>query len=260
MSIYFRDCVHYASGRVTDGSGAVVNSVVDNRYTTFSSGRTYVVDTRRGGVASRITHLFTKTVGVTGVTLEVTDGTGTGFVNRAIPATVSPDEGGSVDTEFDGFQHQLVTLSAPIEASELTLRFEARVLARRVVAFMLLESGVEINANRDYSRIVPHRVDRTGRLHKNPRGALKRVRPIGADRHKWELDLSVMFVPGIQDLTAKEFTRWMEANPNFVYGREWNRYPDEVYPATFLDLDVQTPYRSRWKLAGNVVHFRVGER
>ena len=260
MGIFFKDCVHLGSGRVKDGTGAVVNAVVDNRYTTFATGRTYVVDTRRDGVASRITHLFTKTVAVTGVTLEVTDGTGTGFTNRAIPTTVAPDEGGSVATAVDGFQHQLYELPTPISASEVTLRFEGSGTSRRVVAFMLLESDIEINANRFYSRIIPHRVDRTGRIHRDPRGALKRVRPIGASRHKWELDLTVMFIPGLSGISAKAFVRWMEDHPNFVYAREWNRYPDEVYPATFLDLDVATPYRSRWKLAGNTVDFRVGER
>lgn len=260
MGIFFKDCVHYESGRVEDSNGNVVNAVVDNRYTTFSTEESYVVDTRRSGSASVITHLFTKTVGVTNVSLTVTNGSGTGFVNRAITTTVSPDEGGSVDTTVDGFQHQLFVLPAPISASEVTLRFGGSASTRRVVAFMLLASGIVIDANRDYSRIVPHRVDRTGRIHRNPRGGVRRVSPIGAGRQKWELDCSVMFVPGIQTLSAKEFLSWMEANPNFVFAREWNRYPDEIYPAAFLDLDVMSPYRSRWKLAGNVVHFRVGER
>ena len=260
MGIFFRDCVHYESGRVTGSGGAVVNTVVDNRYTTYSAEQTYVVDTRRDGAASLVTHLFTKTIGVTNVSLTVTTGSGTGFTNRAIETTVRPDEGGSVDTTLDGFDHQLFTLAAPISASEVTLRFGGSASSRQVVAFMLLESGIQIDANRDYSRIVPHRVDRTGRIHRNPRGGVRRVAPIGAGRQKWELDCSVMFVPGIQTLTAKEFLSWMEANPNFVFAREWNRYPDEIYPATFLDLDVESPYRSRWKLAGNVVHFRVGER
>ena len=252
--------MHLASGRVKGSGGNVINAVVDNRYTTFSSEATYIVDTRRGGGASRLTHLFTKTVGVTDVSLTVTDGSGTGFANRPVPTVVIPDEGGSVETTVDGFQHALYALPSGISASEVTLGFGGNAQSRRVVAFMLLSEGVVINANRDYSRIDPRRVDRTGRVHRNPRGGIKRVAPIGAGRQKWELDLSVMFVPGIQTLTAKAFLSWMEAHPNFVYAREWNRYADEIYPATFLELDVPSRYRGLWKLAGNVVHFRVGER
>ena len=33
-----------------------------------------------------------------------------------------------------------------------------------------------------------------------------------------------------------------------------------VSTATFLDLDIVMPYRSRWKLAGHTVDSRVGER
>ena len=161
---------------------------------------------------------------------------------------------------MDGFQHQLYELPSAISVSEVRLRFHGSASSRRIYAFMLLEEGIRINANRDYSRIIPHRVDRTGRLHRNPRGGVKRVKPISADRQKWELDFSVMFVLGIQVMTAKEFLSWREGNMNFVFAREWNRYPDEIYPATFLDEDVEVLYRSRWKLGGNVVHFRVGER
>ena len=143
-----------------------------------------------------------------------------GFVDRVIPTTVSPDEGGSVPTTLDGFQHWFYELPSAISASEVRLRFRGAASSRRVYALMLLEEDIHINANRDYSRIIPHRDDRTGRLHRNPRGGVKRVKPIGADRQKWELDFSVMFVPGIQPMTAKEFLSWMEANLNFVFARE----------------------------------------
>ena len=172
-----------------------------------------------------------------------------GFVDRPIPTMVSP-----VGAEDVGW------ISASVVRAAICDFSVGSASSRRVYAFMLLEEGIRINANRDYSRIIPHRVDRTGRLHRNPRGGVKRVKPIGGDRQKWELDFSVLFVPGIQVMTAKEFLSWREGNMNFVFAREWNRYPDEVYPATFLDADVEVPYRSGWKLGGNVVHFRVGER
>ena len=161
--------------------------------------------------------------------------------------------------EVDGFKHDLFELASEMTAESVRLQFTGTNV--KIYALMLLELGLEIHANRDWSRIHPVKVDRTGQIHPNPRGGLRKVQPIGAEREKWEYLLTLLSIEGVTEIKYKDFLWWKAAYPNCVMAREFTRFPDEVMFVTFPDSRIRIQPRSdRYKGAGDRVPFRIAER
>ena len=159
----------------------------------------------------------------------------------------------------DGFKHDLFELSSEMTAESVRIQFTGTNL--KIYALMLLEVGLEIHANQDWSRIHPVKVDRTGVLHQNTGGGLSRDAPIGAEREKWEYDLTLLSIDGVTEIVYKDWLRWKAAYPNCAFAREFTRFPDEVMLVTFPQLETRIQPRSdRYKGAGDRVPFRIAER
>ena len=259
--LFFRDCVNYIPGRITRrGTSMIINSMSDNRYTTYSTETDIDIDMAVGGAASAIDAVFVKYDGViTSYTFTPTGGVGSAFT-RTVPTEVMTYEGSTTDLTVDNFKHDLHELTTDTTATSVRLQFSGSNI--RIYALMLLETGIELIANgpgRMFSVDDPDYVDRTGRLQPNISGGIRYAERIGQTREKWETDFRVEFRRG-SAVTAKDFAYWRSKNKNFVLAREFSRNPEEVYPATFMDTAIGLGYRSNWKPQGRRSEFRVGER
>ena len=266
-TLFFRDCINYIPGRITrQGASVIVNEMSDNNYKSFSTESDINVNMRdTAGNATRITHIWAKYQGDLDRYIGTpTGGRGAAFTRRPVPTEVTNYEGSTVSLEVDGYKHDLFELETPITAADIRLQFTGTDV--HIYALMLLELGLEINANGDFSRIIPHKNDRTGQIHENQRGGVKYVPPIGAEREKNEYDLTLLSIddldPGIAtNILYKAFLAWREANRNCFFAREFTRFPDEVMPVTLPDRRTTIEPRSqRHKSVGDRVPFQVWER
>ena len=57
-----------------------------------------------------------------------------------------------------------------------------------------------------------------------------------------------------------EFLSWKERYKNCVFAREPSRYPQQIYPATFTDLEVEVVARHNNKTLGDEIPVRIWER
>ena len=176
-----------------------------------------------------------------------------------MPDTVKNWEGTEVSTIVAGFQHDLFLLDQHFTAKEVRMTFTGA--NAKITEIMLLEFGLEIDANSDFTQINPDFVDREGVVHPDPGGGIVYDSPIGADdRDKWEIDYVVKIVPEKTILqTPEEFLYWQSENRNHVSFMEPSRFPWRGFPSTFVRRRVQVRYRTDDKLGGEVLNFRVAE-
>ena len=257
-TLFFKHPINYIPGRVKrHGTSVIVNKMTDNKYTRFSTETDIDVDVRRNGAATDVTHIFVKYRG--DLTRYVVTPTGGSAVTRTVPTEVTNWEGKTVSLAVDGFKHDLFELSSKMTAETVRIQFTGTGV--QIYALMLLEVGLEIDANKDWSRIHPVKVDRTGVLHQNTGGGLYRDAPIGAEREKWEYDFTLLSIDGTTEILYKDFLRWKAAYPNCAFSREFTRFPDEVMLVTFPQLEMRIQPRSDlYKGAGDRVPFRIAER
>ena len=131
-------------------------------------------------------------------------------------------EGTEVSTVVAGFQHDLYLLDQHFTATSVRLTFTGT--DARIVEIMLLEFGIEIDANSDFTEIATNFVDRTGVVHPDPGGGISYTPPLGGGRDRWQIDYAVKVVPGKTLLeTPEEFLYWRSENRNHVHVQEFRR-------------------------------------
>ena len=254
-SLFFKEPLNYQPDRVSmHGTATKIVEMIDNNYHTFSQADDIDVDMAdSGGNATRIHYVFIKYKGdLREYEFMPTGGSGSGFT-RTIPQTIDTDEGGETDLAVNGFKHDLYPLPAEVRATSVRMQFRGTDV--EVYALMLLELGFEIDANTDYQEIRFDKADRVGGSQRLGSGNTGRVRSIGAERWKWEYQLSAR----LKRAKAKRLYYWMEQNPNFTFAIEFSRHPDRIYPAYWGALDVQGQYFTRVKGNGDLIQFRVSE-
>ena len=125
---------------------------------------------------------------------------------------------------------------------------------------MLLEFGLEIDANSDFTEINPDFVDRSGVVHPDAGDGIAYSPSIGDGRDKWEIDYVVKVVPGKTLLeTPEEFLYWRAKNRNHVFCMEPSRFPWRIFPAVFVRKRVPVRYRTDDKTGTQILAFRVAE-
>ena len=261
-ALFFKECINYFDdgGRVSVHGDPtnLVRAASDNNYRTFTREKDLVLNIAVGGNPTRVDAIFVKGIDIEGHSAEPNGGTGVGYSNRMMPATVKNWEGTEVSTVVAGFQHDLYLLDQHFTATNVRLTFTGA--NAKIVEVMLLEFGLEIDANSDFTQINPDFVDREGVVHPYPGGGIAYDTPIRNQRDKWEIDYVARIVPGktlIQ--TPEEFLYWRSDNRNHVHAMEPSRFPLLVFPATFVRKSVPVRYRTDDKLAGEVLNFRVAE-
>ena len=255
-SLFFKDPINYLPGRVKiHGMQTVVPEMTDNDYKTFSSQADVDMDVSEDSNATRITHIFLKAKNIDAYTFTPTGGAGAGFSNRSLLTTVTNYEGESTSTTVSGFQHDLYPLPAAITATTARLQFTGT--HPEIYALMLLDIGIEIDANSRFTQIDFQKVDRTGTLTTNPTGRTRRNPPFAGTRFKWE----GAYVCQFRGESVSAFLAWLEANPNFAFAQEFSRYPARVFPTANPSTRIRNGYLNpEAKSNGEFVQFRVSER
>ena len=173
-----------------------------------------------------------------------------GFSNRDIPDTVGQNK----STTFDGLQYDLVPLDRQITGR---VNFSFTGTGRRVYAIHLLKLGFVIDANREYTEIVPGMIDRTGGIHEETKGGISRYPSLGRSRHKYKIDYTAVFENAN---THEDLIYWAENNLNFFHIEEYTQRPQRMYHATWGAIDFNSQYISRFREVGNTLSFRIEQR
>ena len=261
-ALFFKECVNYLDdgARVSEHGNAanIIRAVADNDYRTFSTETEYDINIAVNGQPTRVDAVFVKGIGIEGHSAAPTGGSGPGYSNRRMPSTVQNYEGTAISTVVNGFQHDLFLLDPHFTATSVRMTFTGA--GARIVEVMLLEFGLEVDANGDFTEINPDFVDRSGEIHSAPGGSLGYGSPLGASRDKWEIDYAVKVVPGKTLLeTPEEFLYWRSGNRNHVHAQEPSRFPWRIFPATFVGERVPVRYRIDDKTSGEILTFQVAE-
>ena len=253
-SLFFKDCVNYETGRVTvRGASTVIAEMTDNDYTTSSTEDDIDIDMSDDSDPTAIDYVFVKYKGtLTSYTFTPTGGTGSAL-SRTVPTTIDTYEGSAVDMEVNGWKHDLFPLPTRRTATSVRMQFTGTNLD--IYALALLEVGVEIQANNAYTSLEWALVDRVGRIDVSPSGRGERVAG-SATRWKWEYALTAV----LDRESADAFRGWMETNVNCWFAPEFSRDPEQVFPAYFPAVTVQSQYFSDVKGHGDAVSYRVSER
>ena len=261
-ALFFKECVNYLDngGRVSEhgNTSNIIREVADNDYQTFSNVTDYAIDMSRNNQPTRVDAVFIKSKGITQHSGTPTGGSGTGWTNEALPETVENWEGTEVSTTVAGFQHHLYLLDSHFTATSVRVQFEGTGV--KVYEMMLLEFGISIDANGDFTEIATNFVDREGVIHSDPGGGIAYDASIGDQRDKWEVDYVVRVVPGKTMLeTPEDFLYWRAKNRNHVFCMEPSRFPWRIFPAVFVGKSVPVRYRTDDKTGGEILNFRVAE-
>ena len=261
-ALFFKDCVNLIDegARITEHGNAsnVLRAAADNDLETFITETDIDIDMSDGTDPTRVDAVFVVSEGVTHHTGIATGGTGSGWTARTIPASVKNWEGSTVSTTIDGVQYDLYLLDTHFTATSVQVTFTGSSI--KVYELMLLEFGIELDANGDFTEISPDKVDRTAVLHKGVTGSIERETGIGG-RERWEIDYLAKFVPGRTEIEKSDtFLKWRENNLNHVHVQEFTRYVNRVLPASFMQPRVPVRLRGNSKSLGDVVKIRVGER
>ena len=261
-ALFFKECVNYldrgARVSVHGNPSELVRAVADNNYKTFTREKDLVINIAVGGNPTRVDAIFVKGQDIEGHSAEPTGGTGVGYSNRMMPATVKNWEGTEVSTVVAGFQHDLYLLDSHFTATSVRMTFTGA--NAKITEIMLLEFGIEIDANSDFTEIATNFVDRSGVVHPDPGGGISYTPPLGGGRDRWQIDYAVKVVPGKTLLeTPEEFLYWRSENRNHVHVQEFTRFPWRVFPAVFLGKSVPVRYRTNDKTGGELLTFRVAE-
>ena len=262
-ALFFKECVNALNNgeRVSEHGNPsnIIRTVADNNYKTYSTVKDYTLNIAVNEKPTRVDAVFVKCKGVTRHSGTPSGGDGTGWTNVNLPSTVKNWEGTDISTTVLGFQHHLYLLPAHFTATSVRVQFEGTHV--EIYEMMLLEFGISIDANGDFTEINTDFVDREGVIHPDPGGGIVYDSPIGADeRDKWEIDYVVQVVPGTTILqTPEEVLYWRSENRNHVHAMEPSRFPWRVFPSTFVRKRVPVRYRTDDKLGGELINFRVAE-
>ena len=261
-ALFFKQCVNYFDngGRVSEHGNPsnIIRAVADHDYKTFTTEKDLDINIAIGGNPTRVDAIFVKGQDIERHSAEPTGGSGSGYRNRMMPLVVKNWEGTDVSTIVNGFQHDLYLLDQHFTATSVRMTFTGT--NAKITEIMLLEFGIEIDANSDFTEIATNFVDRSGVVHSDPSGGINYTPPLGGGRDKWQIDYAVKIVPGKTLLeTPEEFLYWRSENRNHVHAQEPSRKPWRVFPAVFLGKSVPVRYRTDDKTGGELLTFRVAE-
>ena len=261
-ALFFKECVNYFDdgARISEHGDPthLVRAVGDNNYKTFTREKDLVINIAVGGQPTRVDAIFVKGKGITRHSGTPTGGSGSGWTDVDLPSTVKNWEGTDINTTVLGFQHHLLLMDQHFTATSVRVQFEGTNV--EIYEILLLEFGIEIDANSDFTEIATNFVDRSGVVHPDPGGGISYTPPLGGGRDRWQIDYAVKVVPGKTLLeTPEDFLYWRAENRNHVHVQEFTRKPWRVFPAVFLGKSVPVRYRTNDKTGGELLTFRVAE-
>ena len=262
-TLFFKDCVNYLGrgSRVSihGNPTQLVRAVADNDFNTFTREKDLNINIAVNGQPTRVDAILVKGIDIEGHAAEPTGGVGSGYTHRMMPTTVKNWEGNEVSTVVAGFEHDLYLLSPHFTATRVRMQFTGA--NAKIYEIMLLEFGIEIDANGDLTEINPDYVDRTGVIHPDTGDGIYRSPTLANERDKWEVNLAVKVIPGKTLLqSVDEVLWWRSQNKNCVFALEPSRHPGRIHPASFLLKRVPVRLRTNNKNDGEIMNLRIGER
>ena len=227
----------------------------DNDYGTSTTDATVVCDiTDADGNPTGFDHIFVKCSDADAYELFL-DGVSQG--TRTIPASiqVSGAEPAIADVSItrDGWQHDLLALSASLTGSSVSLTFTGT--NTEVNEVLILKKGGVLNQN--YLNLSHSKVDISSELQESDSGQESREISVGVDRLRWRSSCALEFTS--EDDSYEVFLDWIEDNPAPVVAQDPEIYPWRVYKAVFPDLRHNAPYICSVREVGNIVEFRLLE-
>lgn len=272
MAQFFDYPLNYGGGR------SQYRAVADNDYNTFTSKASMFlhIDTAGdgSGTAREFTDIFIKTTGVENYGIALTDPVPSTltFPNHTLPKNVTNDSRDTVSiTDLDGFQNDLHSLwegtllpkppkPPKPKAKSITLTFTAvSGETPRIYEIMVLNRLLTLNSNGGFSRIEYDSID-LGTVEPDLRKRLSYVPPIGGERDKWLVNLTLQSPrKGTRETLSDQLVSFIRRYKRFVFAPEYNRYPERVFPALWPNPETQVRYISRWKGGGRRVLFSVRE-
>ena len=262
MTQFFDFPLNYGGGR------SQYREVADNDYATFTTSTSMLlhIDTAGDGSgdARDFTDIFVKGSGITSYSAALTDPVNiTSPQPRTLPDNVTNDSGDEVSiTDLDGFQNDLHNLwtdetAAKPKAKSITLTFTGT--SPKIYEVMVLDRLLTLNADGGFSRIEYDSLD-LGTVEPDLRKRLSYVPPIGGERDKWLVNLS-LYSPrrGARETISDKLIWFIRKYKNFVFAPEYKRYPARVFPALWPNPETQIRYLSRYKGGGRRVLFSVRE-
>ena len=265
MTQFFDFPLNYGSAR------SQYKAVADNDYNTFTEQSSMLlhIDTAGdgSGTARDFTDIFIKGSGITNYTAAFTDPEHiTSPAARTLPETVTNDSRDSVPILVDGFQNDLHSLwtdtsTAKPKAKSITLTFTAVTgETPRIYEVMILNRLLTLNADGGFSRIEYDSID-LGAVEPDLRKRLSYVPPIGGERDKWLVNLTLLSRRSGtgRDTIADALISFIRRYKRFVFAPEYHRYPERVFPALWPNPETQIRYLSRWKGGGRRALFSVRE-
>ena len=262
MTQFFDFPLNYGGGR------SQYREVADNDYATFTTSTSMLlhIDTAGDGSgdARDFTDIFVKGSGITSYAAALTDPVNiTSPQPRTLPDNVTNDSGDEVSiTDLDGFQNDLHNLwtdetAAKPKAKSITLTFTGT--SPKIYEVMVLDRLLTLNADGGFSRIEYDSLD-LGTVEPDLRKRLSYVPPIGGERDKWLVNLS-LYAPrrGARETISDKLIWFIRKYKNFVFAPEYKRYPARVFPALWPNPETQIRYLSRYKGGGRRVLFSVRE-
>ena len=263
---FFDYPLNYGSGRSQH------REVADNDYATFTTSTSMLlhIDTAGdgSGTARDFTDIFIKCAGVSSYSAALTDPVNiTSPAARTLPETVTNDSRDSVPILVDGFQNDLYALwtktdevanLAKPKAKSITLTFAGSNI--RIYEVMILDRLLTLNADGGFSRIEYDSID-LGAVEPDLRKRLSYVPPIGGERDKWLVNLTLLSrrTTTGRDTLADQLISLIRRYKNFVFAAEPKRYPERIFPALWPSPETQVRYLSRWKGGGRRALFSVRE-
>ena len=260
-TLIFKSPINYDGDRVSVHGNPTtpVRQITDNNYKTHSTEKDMDINVADSdGNATAIDCIVLKTKGVDRYGFRPTGGSGTRFSNREMTTEYITTDGRRVSSIVNGFQHEIYPLPERVTATSVRLTVEGA--NTEIYAVMFLELLSEIRDG-DFFDILPYKVDRTGQVQGAPKGSVRRVSPIGAERWKWEIDYILKIQPSGTSLNSvPAFLKLLEDNSHITHAQEPSRYPERIYPAAGTTLQIPEQQRGQYKGNGKLVPFQVAER
>lgn len=263
---FFDYPLNFGSGR------SQYRAVADNDYSTFTTSTSMLlhIDTAGDGTgtARNFTDIFVKGTGITSYSAALTDPEHISSPHaRTLPDNVTNDSGYNVPiTDLDGFQNDLHsfwddTQSPKPEkpkAKSVTLTFTGS--SPSIYEIMILDRLLTLKADGGFSKIEYDSID-LGVVDADLRGRLSYAPPLGGERDKWLVNLSLdsRKTNTGRDTAADDLIHFIRRHKNFVFAPEYKRFPDRVFAAVWPNPETQIRFLSKWKGLGRRVSFSVRE-
>ena len=242
--LFFNDCVHLDNDRVTKIDGSIDYNASDNDLQTYSSETPLEFDISEGSDATKVTHIWMKSTGVTAYEIQTLVGN-----TWTTQETLTPTR-----SAYRGYDNSLEKLTTAITATSMRLAFTGSSV--KIFEVMLLEHAGGLVT---LSNVLPKKSDRTSVVQQTQDGEIERVETELSSRFKWQLDFSAAFGHN-NTHKLEDFLDWINSNPNFTFAERPEVNPWRVYPAGFLNSGFNASFITQTVQIGELVQCQLSER